>query len=122
MDNQPTSPNKTALVVIILIVVAVIIGLTWWLVTNMTEPTPISNDNINTNINTNTNTNHSTNTPFKLSSNITGCAETETGTGTRTADDPKIESEPGLEVIGNSIIYSYTREHQCCRKIGRAHV
>ncbi len=54
-------------------------------------------------------------TPFQLAARVTGCAETDRGTPTRSAQ-PEPETPPTLEVTGASVKYSHALSHLCCRK------
>jgi hypothetical protein len=45
---------------------------------------------------------------------VRGCAETDKGMAARAEGK---EVEPSIEVVGNSILYSRSIQHQCCRKV-----
>lgn len=53
--------------------------------------------------------------PFQLTTQITGCAETDRGTATRSAV-PEPLKPPTLEVSGSTLRYSHALKHQCCRQ------
>jgi hypothetical protein len=50
-----------------------------------------------------------------LSPIVRGCAETESGTATKSVGEG-VEQEPKIEVVENSIKYSRAINHLCCRK------
>lgn len=58
--------------------------------------------------------------PFQLTARVTGCAETDQGTSTRSAQ-PEPEKPPALEVTGSTLKYTHSLTHLCCRKAEFVH-
>jgi hypothetical protein len=52
----------------------------------------------------------------RLSPAVKGCAETDQGMTSR-ASSGESEKEPSIEVIGNTLRYTRSLQHQCCRKV-----
>ena len=56
----------------------------------------------------------------RLSPLVKGCAETDRGMASRAAGGES-ETEPAIEVIGNTLRYTRALQHQCCRKVEFEH-